>query len=85
MRHKAVPAATMIVAASLIGITQARLPRPIRDYRERVGVEMSTIAFLDDNVDWLGMRHGASIGRRWRVEFIVTPPNAQRRVCGPRL
>ena len=41
MRHKAVPAATMIVAASLIGITQARLPRPIRDYRERVSVEMS--------------------------------------------
>ena len=67
MRHKAVPAATMIVAASLIGITQARLPRPIRDYRERVGVEISTIAFLDDNVDWLGMRHGASIGRHWRA------------------
>jgi len=67
MRHKAVPAATMIVAASLIGVTQARLPRPIRDYRERVGVEISTIALLDDNVDWLGMRHGASIGRHWRA------------------
>jgi hypothetical protein len=51
MRHKAVPAATMIVAAGLIGITQARLPRPIRDYRERVSVEMSTIALLDDTVD----------------------------------
>jgi len=63
MRHKAVPAATMIVAASLIGITQARLPRPIRDYRERVGVEMSTIAVLADNVDWLGARHRTPIGR----------------------
>jgi hypothetical protein len=51
MRHKAVPAATMIVAAGLIGITQARLPRAIRDYRERVTVEMSTIMFLDDTVD----------------------------------
>jgi hypothetical protein len=46
MRHMAVPAATMIVAAGLIGITQARLPRPIRGYRERVSVEMSTIALL---------------------------------------
>jgi len=63
MRHKAVPAATMIVAASLIGITQARLPRPIRDYRERVGVEMSAIALLDDNVDWLGTRYRSPIGR----------------------
>ena len=34
-------AATMIVAASLIGITQARLPRPIRSYRDRVDVEIS--------------------------------------------
>jgi hypothetical protein len=63
MRHKAVPAATMIVAASLIGITQARLPRPIRDYRERVGVEISSLALLDDNVDWLGVRYRAPIGR----------------------
>ena len=67
MRHKAVPAATMIVAAGLIGITHARLPRPIRDYRERVSVEMSAITLLDDNVDWLGMRHGASIRRHWRA------------------
>jgi hypothetical protein len=44
MRHKAVPAATMIVAAGLIGITQARLPRPIRDYHDRVTVEMSALA-----------------------------------------
>jgi hypothetical protein len=51
MRHKAVPAATMIVAASLIGISQARLPRAIRSYRERVSIEMSTIAFLEDTVD----------------------------------
>jgi hypothetical protein len=41
MRHKAVPVATMIVAARLIGITQARLPRAMRDYRDRVSVEMS--------------------------------------------
>jgi hypothetical protein len=63
MRHKAVPAATMIVAAGLIGITQARLPRPIRDYRERVSVEMSTIALLEDTIDWLGPRYGVRIGR----------------------
>jgi hypothetical protein len=30
----------MIVAASLFGITQARLPRPIRNYRDRVDVEI---------------------------------------------
>jgi hypothetical protein len=55
----------MIVAASLIGITQARLPRPIKDYRDRlgVGVEMSAIAPLDTPVDWLGARYGAPIGR----------------------
>jgi hypothetical protein len=47
MRHRAVPAATMIVAAGLIGITQARLPRPVRDYRDRVTVEMSAIALND--------------------------------------
>jgi hypothetical protein len=63
MRHKAVPAATMIVAAGLIGITQARLPRPIREYRERVTVEISTIALLEDTVDWLG----APIGRSERL------------------
>jgi len=65
MRQRAVPAATMIVAASLIGITQARLPRPIKDYRDRlgVGVEMSAIAPLDTPVDWLGARYGAPIGR----------------------
>jgi hypothetical protein len=63
MRHKAVPAATMIVAASLIGVTQARLPGPIRTYRERVSVEMSTIALLEDTIDWLGPRHGVQIGR----------------------
>jgi len=68
MRHKAVPAATMIVAASLIGITHARLPRPIRDYRERVGVEMSTITLLDDPIDWLGDRYGTPFGRRWRAK-----------------
>jgi hypothetical protein len=63
MRHKAVPAATMIVAASLIGISHARLPRAIRGYRERVSVEMSTIALLEDTIDWLGPRYGVRIGR----------------------
>jgi hypothetical protein len=63
MRHKAVPAATMIVAASLIGMTQARLPRPIRTYRERVSVEMSSIALLEDTIDWLGSRAGMRTGR----------------------
>ena len=41
MPRRPVVAATMIVAASLIGITQARLPRPIRNYRDRVNVEIS--------------------------------------------
>jgi hypothetical protein len=63
MRYKAVPAATMIVAAGLIGITQARLPRPIRTYRERVSVEMSSIAVLEDTIDWLGPRYGVRIER----------------------
>jgi hypothetical protein len=64
MRHKAVPAATMIVAASLIGISQARLPRPVREYRERVSVELSEIAALDRPVDWLGARHDPPKRRR---------------------
>ena len=67
MRHKAVPAATMIVAASLIGITHARLPRPIRDYRERGGAEISAITLLDDPIDWLGDRYGPPYGQRWRA------------------
>jgi len=58
MRHRALPAATMIVAASLIGITQARLPRPVKDYRDRVTVEMSTIGLNDTVADWLGARSG---------------------------
>jgi len=41
----------MIVAASLIGVSQARLPRPIRDYRDRVSVEMADIAILDTMSD----------------------------------
>ena len=43
MPRRPIVAATMIVAASLIGITQARLPRPIRDYRDRGGVEIAAI------------------------------------------
>jgi hypothetical protein len=45
MRDKAIPALTMIVAAGLIGLAQARLPRPIRD--DRVNVEMSAISRSD--------------------------------------
>src|SRR5262249_17787105 len=56
MRHRAIPAATMIVAAGLIGITQARLPRPIRDYRDRVSVETSQIDLVDIPTDSLGIR-----------------------------
>jgi len=47
MRQTAIAAATMIVAAGLIGITQARLPRPVRTYRDRVSVEVPTIAPID--------------------------------------
>ena len=64
MRHRAVPAATMIVAASLIGISQARLPRPVRGYHDRVNVETSAIALEDTIADWLGSRIGATFGRR---------------------
>jgi hypothetical protein len=63
MRHRAVPAATMIVAAGLIGISQARLPRPIRDYRDRVSVEMSDMALHDTIGDWLASRFAAPFGR----------------------
>ena len=41
MPRRPIVAATMIVAAGLIGITLARLPRPIRGYRDRVDVEIS--------------------------------------------
>jgi hypothetical protein len=64
MRHRAVPAATMIVAAGLIGITQARLPRPVRDYHDRVAVEVSAVAMHDTIANWLGARSGAPRGRR---------------------
>ena len=59
MRHRAVSAATMIVAASLIGISQARLPRPVRGYHDRVAVEMSAIALHDTIADGLRTRYGA--------------------------
>jgi hypothetical protein len=63
MRYRAVPAATMIVAAGLIGIAQARLPRPIRNYHDRVTVEMSAIA-LHNTFDALGSRSAALSGRQ---------------------
>jgi hypothetical protein len=66
MRHRAVAAATMIVAAGLIGVTQARLPRPVKEYRERVSVEMSDIALHDTFADWLGACSGFG-GQRLRV------------------
>jgi hypothetical protein len=59
MRHKAVAAATMIVAAGLIGISQARLPRPVRNYHDRVAVEMSAIELDDTIANWLGARSSA--------------------------
>jgi hypothetical protein len=46
MPRRPIVAATMIVAASLIGITQARLPRPIRDYRDRGGAEIAALDVL---------------------------------------
>jgi hypothetical protein len=56
----------MIVAAGLIGGSQARLPRPVRDYRDRVSVEMSAIVPFETTVDWLGARYSAPFGRhRW--------------------
>ena len=54
----------MIVAAGLIGITQARLPRPVRDYRDRVTVEMSSLGLDDTIANWLGARNRAPFGRR---------------------
>jgi hypothetical protein len=56
----------MIVAAGLIGVTQARLPRPVKEYRERVSVEMSDIALHDTFADWLGACSGFG-GQRLRV------------------
>jgi hypothetical protein len=49
----------MIVAAGLIGISQARLPRAIRDYRDRVSIETSQIDVVDMPMNSLGvlMRH----------------------------
>ena len=69
MRQRAVRAATMIVAAGLIGISQARLPRPVRDYHDRVNVEMSAITLHDTIADWLGARSGAPFGRRQLAHF----------------
>ena len=53
MRHRAVPAATLIVAAGLIGITGGgRLTRPVKDYHDRVTAEMSAIALHDTIASW---------------------------------
>jgi len=66
MRQTVIAAATMIVAAGLIGITQARLPRPVRTYRERISVEMPTIAPIETFVDWLEAAYGGPIRRHVR-------------------
>jgi hypothetical protein len=63
MRQTAIAAVTMIAAAGLIGITQARLPRPVRDYRDRVTVEMSAIAPIETIVDWIEAAYGGPIAR----------------------
>lgn len=63
MRYRAVPAATMIVAAGLIGISQARLPRPVRGYHDRVSVEMPAITPHDTIANWLGARANATVSR----------------------
>jgi len=52
MRHRAVPAATLIVAAGVIVITEGRLTRPVKDYHDRVTVEMSPIALHDTIASW---------------------------------
>jgi len=49
----------MIVAAGLIGITQARLPRPVRNYHDRVAVEMPAIALQDTIANWFRAHSGA--------------------------
>jgi len=54
----------MIVAAGLIGISQARLPRPIRVYRDRVSVEISPIAADETRAGWLGSPYDAPLMRR---------------------
>ena len=58
MRNKAIPALTMIVAAGVIGVAQARLPRPIRVDRDRFNVEMSAITRHA-----IGNRRGARLQR----------------------
>ena len=59
----------MIVAAGLIGITQARLPRAVRGYHERVAVEMSAMALHDTMANWPEARSGEPFGRRQLGHF----------------
>jgi hypothetical protein len=63
MRHRAVAAATMIIAAGLIGITQARLPRPVRDDHDLVAVETSATALDNTIANRLGARSGGRFDR----------------------
>jgi hypothetical protein len=53
----------MIVAASLIGVSQARLPRPVRTYHDRVAVEMAAVALHDTIADRLAARSGVPFYR----------------------
>jgi len=52
MRHRAIPAWTLIVTAGVIGITEWRLTRPVKDYHDRVTVETSAIALHDTIASW---------------------------------
>jgi hypothetical protein len=56
----------MIVAAGLIGISQARLPRPVRNYHDRVAVEMSAIALHDTIAIRPAARSGSLFGLHMR-------------------
>jgi len=47
MRYRAVPVATIIVAAGLIAMTQWRLPRAVKDYHDHVTIEMSALELHD--------------------------------------
>jgi len=52
MRDRTLPAWTLIAAAGLIGITEWRLTRPVKDYHDRVTVETSAIALHDTIASW---------------------------------
>ena len=75
MRDKAIPALTMIVAAGVIGVAQARLPRPIRLDRDRVSVEMSATTRFHPIVDRAEPVCSASIG--WGDQVSARSPRSR--------